>query len=450
MISAAILAGGLGTRLRSLVSDRPKVLAPVGGRLFLAYLLEQLASAGIRRATLCTGYLGEQIETAFGHHYGSLQLLYSRERQPLGTAGALRAALPLLESDPILVLNGDSYCEVDLAAFVAWHRSQRASGSLVVVPLEDVSRFGSVEFDETGRILSFGEKRRGGTGWINAGVYLLNRNVLEVVAPDGPVSLESEVFPVWVGNGLHAYAQGRRFVDIGTPASYAAAASLFASQGMPAREQQPPVLRDHPRVPARRYVLLDRDGTLNVERVYLSDPVDVELLPGVLEGLKQLQDSGFGLVVITNQSAVGRGYFDQDELAAIHRRLCALLKEGGVELDGIYYCPHGPDENCSCRKPEPGLVYKAGANLGFDPRQAFVVGDKICDIDLGRRVGATTILVKTGYGAEAASRSDIRADHIVADLKEAAARIIGCCGPPHRPKGGEPPAASGRRYLRHH
>lgn len=152
----------------------------------------------------------------------------------------------------------------------------------------------------------------------------------------------------------------------------------------------------------RRFVLLDRDGTLNVERHYLSDPDRLVLLPGVVEGLAQLQELGCGLVVVTNQSGVGRGLISARQLRGIHRRLHRLLEVAGVVLDGVFVCPHIPDSQCDCRKPLPGLATRAAREFGFRLDQSFVVGDKACDVELGRRVGATTILVRTGHGAESA------------------------------------------------
>ena len=176
----------------------------------------------------------------------------------------------------------------------------------------------------------------------------------------------------------------------------------------------------------RRYVLLDRDGTLNVERNYLSDPAGLELMPGVGQALVALQKIGLGLVVITNQPGVGRGYLDVAQLDRIHVRLRELLSAEGVVLDGIYYCPHTPQDGCACRKPSTGLIENAAADLGFDPRRSFVVGDKSCDIELGARLGATTILVRTGYGAQ----QEAQADHVVDDLRAAAEVIMRVLGRP--------------------
>lgn len=174
-------------------------------------------------------------------------------------------------------------------------------------------------------------------------------------------------------------------------------------------------------MPCRRFVALDRDGTLITERHYLSDPDQVELLPGAAEGLRQLRTIGLGLVVITNQSAIGRGLFDEARLEQIHQRLRELLAAEGVQLDGIYFCPHRPDEDCACRKPRTGLMELAARELGFDPAAAFVIGDKPCDIELGRNVGATTFLVRTGYGAQHEGATP--ADYVVDGLEEAA-RVI--------------------------
>ena len=174
----------------------------------------------------------------------------------------------------------------------------------------------------------------------------------------------------------------------------------------------------------RRFVVLDRDGTLVEERNYLSDPDELVLLPGAAGALRSLARAGLGLVVVTNQSAVGRGYFDRARLEEIHGRLKEMLAAEGASLDGIYSCPHVPEERCACRKPETALLETAAREHGFEASGSFVVGDQACDVELGKRVGATTILVRTGYGAEVARASAPAPDHVAADLAEAARRIL--------------------------
>lgn len=169
-----------------------------------------------------------------------------------------------------------------------------------------------------------------------------------------------------------------------------------------------------------KFVVLDRDGTLIYERHYLSEVAQVELLPGAIEGLKQFVAMGWRLVVVTNQSGIARGYFDADRLGQIHARLRSLLAAEGIALAGIYHCPHRPDADCGCRKPAPGMLHRAAEDLDFDPSQCIVIGDKPCDIELGQAVGATTVLVRTGYGAEVAAQGTAQPDYVVQDLRDAA------------------------------
>jgi D-glycero-D-manno-heptose 1,7-bisphosphate phosphatase len=180
----------------------------------------------------------------------------------------------------------------------------------------------------------------------------------------------------------------------------------------------------------RPFVLLDRDGTLNEERHYLGDPDQLVLFPGTGAALRLLSEAGFGLVVITNQSGIGRGLFSLADADQVNERLRALLAADGAMLDGIYMCPHSPDQSCDCRKPLPGLVERAAADLGFDPGASTVIGDKQADIALGRRIGARTILVRTGWGEDTLAKGDSRPDHVAADLAAAAAWILRDQGAP--------------------
>lgn len=173
----------------------------------------------------------------------------------------------------------------------------------------------------------------------------------------------------------------------------------------------------------RQFVVVDRDGTIIVERDYLSDPRQIEFLPGAVRGLRLLLRIGLGLVVVTNQSAVGRGFFDEAHLDLIHRQLRELLETEGVQLEGIYFCPHTPEDDCSCRKPKPGLIERAAKELDFDLQASFVIGDKPADIEMGRRVRATTFLVRTGYGAEFVGDSTVNPDYVADDLWVAAQMI---------------------------
>ena len=173
-------------------------------------------------------------------------------------------------------------------------------------------------------------------------------------------------------------------------------------------------------VARRPFVVLDRDGTVITWRNYLSDPDQVELIPGAAAGLHTLSRLGLGLIIASNQSGIGRGYFDQPTLALVHERLCSLLETEGVRLDGIYFCPHRPEEVCHCRKPEVGMLEEASSQVGLDPAASFVVGDDWSDIELGSRVGATTLLVRTGYGRQVETDASVKPDYVVDDISQAA------------------------------
>lgn len=166
----------------------------------------------------------------------------------------------------------------------------------------------------------------------------------------------------------------------------------------------------------RRFIVLDRDGTIIEEREYLSQPDQVKLIPGAGAALRELQQMGFGLVVITNQSGVGRGIFDHYQLDRVQEHLKQLLDREGVRLDGLYVCPHEPDDNCACRKPKLGLIEKAAKDLGFEVHDSIVIGDKAGDVEMGHRVGAVTFLVRTGYGAQVATDAIVAPDYVVDSL----------------------------------
>jgi D-glycero-D-manno-heptose 1,7-bisphosphate phosphatase len=173
----------------------------------------------------------------------------------------------------------------------------------------------------------------------------------------------------------------------------------------------------------RRYVLLDRDGTINEEVGYVLQPDELRLIPGAIDGLRELRDLGLGLVVVTNQSPIGRGLLTEAGLRAIHERLHELLADGGVTLDGVEHCPHRPDQGCACRKPATDMVERAARAHGFDPARSWVVGDHLADVELGRAVGARTILVLSGHGEDEREAAGPLADHVAADLREAAGII---------------------------
>ncbi|TIH19163.1 HAD family hydrolase [Marinifilum sp. JC120] len=172
-----------------------------------------------------------------------------------------------------------------------------------------------------------------------------------------------------------------------------------------------------------KYILLDRDGTIIEDKHYLCDPDGVELCPNAGQGLKAMQDAGYGLIVVTNQSGIGRGYYSEEDMKAVNKRMADLLAEYGIEFKAVYHCPHAPDQECDCRKPTPGMFDQAIAQFGMNPEDCFVIGDKICDVELGMVRKARSILVRTGKGMKEEPKCVDKADYIADDLLDAAKYI---------------------------
>ena len=229
-IDVIILAGGLGTRIRDTLGDTPKLLASVNDRPFLDFLIGRLKGFGARRLVLGLGHLGERVEEHLkSHPPEGLDIVTLIEPEPLGTAGALRFIAPHVESDPVMVMNGDSFIGADLCDFVQAHRRSDAEGSILATEVEDTAEFGRLKVSPEGRVLEFSEKDSGqtGPGLINAGVYLFSDQMMKrIAAMEGP-SLETDVFEALPPGTLHAVTSNGAFIDIGTPEDLARAADVL-------------------------------------------------------------------------------------------------------------------------------------------------------------------------------------------------------------------------------
>jgi len=229
-ITGVILAGGLGTRLRPVVTDYPKVMAPVYGRPFLTFLLDQLRTVGINRIILCTGYKAGIVKDRIGEKYKNVNILYSEESQPLGTGGAIKLAQEKISSEIFVVMNGDSYVNAELSRFFSWYESAGHAAAIYLTKVDNIKRYGHIITSKSGEIQKFIEKgSSSGSGWINAGVYLLNKALFKSVPEAEPFSLESDFFPNLIGKGLHGYQHQVEFIDIGTPESFFQAEKFFSN-----------------------------------------------------------------------------------------------------------------------------------------------------------------------------------------------------------------------------
>lgn len=230
-IEAIILAGGEGTRLKKVIDDRPKPMAIIGGKPFIEWILLMLRRQGIQRVVICTGYLGETVESYFGDGRNiGMEIAFARDPFPLGTGGAVRNALGKTSSN-LLVLNGDSYLRVNISSLLKTHLARNARVSISLVRVEDSSRYGSVKINKDGKVLAFLEKSpRKQSGLISSGIYLFERNVVEEIPEGEMVSLEKKVFPDLIGKGLYGVLCDGPFIDIGTPESFNKAEKMLKDE----------------------------------------------------------------------------------------------------------------------------------------------------------------------------------------------------------------------------
>ncbi len=380
-MECVVLAGGKGTRLRSVVSDLPKCMAPVAGRPFLAWLLDDLREAGFDHIILSLGYKHEAVEAWVATRPDRDSITCVVEEEPLGTGGGVRLALRQAREDAVFILNGDTFFGVDYPAMQAFHRQSGAQATLALKPLRDFDRYGEVTLDGEGRITAFREKRPCAEGLINGGVYLLQRDALAEM-PER-FSLEKDYFePKAESAGLAGFRSEGYFIDIGIPADYARAQRDFADGAY----------RSYP----YDALLLDRDGIINVLRPndYVKSVDEFVFCDGALEALRRLNPCFRRIVIVTNQRGVGRGLMTEADLAEIHDRMLARIREAGGRIDRIYVCT-AVDPADPRRKPNPGMAREVRADFpDIDFARSILVGDSASDLEFARRAGIPAVCLR--------------------------------------------------------
>ena len=231
-IDVLILCGGLGKRLRGVINDIPKPMAEINDRPFLDILIDYVARYGFRRVILCIGYMGDVIKQHYQERERSLNILFSKEREPLGTGGAIKNAEPFIQSNPFLAMNGDSFCPVNLHTFLDFHTSKGALLSIALVRAKETQDYGVIALGESQRIVSFDEKIGVGMetspSFINAGIYLFDRSILSLIPSQKKYSLEYDLFPKVISKEFYGYVTSETLIDIGTPERYEKAKQHFA------------------------------------------------------------------------------------------------------------------------------------------------------------------------------------------------------------------------------
>lgn len=427
-MKAVIMAGGRGTRISSVASDIPKPMIKIEGKPVLEHEIECLRDQGFTDMIITVSHLGSIIMDYFGDggRFG-VQIRYFNEETPLGNAGALFKIRNELDGD-FLLLNADAIFDVDFNRFVDFHRAHGGLVTLFTHPNSHPYDSGVLIADENGAVEQWLTKEDVRPQWyrnrVNAGLHVINPTVLDMTGIDAEavgtevdrktvkVDLDRQILKPLCGTGkMFCYDSPEYVKDMGTPDRYEAVCRDFAAGRVKAKNLKQ----------KQRAIFLDRDGTINKYVGFLRNTDEFELLPGVAEAIKKINESGYLAIVVTNQPVIARGEVTVPELQEIHNKMETLLGTEGAYLDAIYYCPHHPHKgyegeipelkiDCECRKPKPGMLFTAAEDFNIDLSQSWMIGDGENDVKAGKAAGCRTALIGTeNYGQDVTESSLLNA-----------------------------------------
>ena len=429
---AVIMAGGKGSRLLSITNDEiPKPMVPVDGKPLLEYQVEKLKTYGIKKIVMIVGHLGEKIVDHFkdGKDFG-VEIDYIFEKEPLGTAGAFYYLKDKTDAKDFMLVFGDVFFDMDFDRMEDFHFKNSALTTLLAHPNGHPYDSDLIQMDDNGRVIGFDSKHNVRDYWydnmVNAGMYIINRKLLDLVKEPVKTDFEKDILAnqVKLGANIYAYHTPEYVKDVGTVDRINATVEELKSGLIQSKN-----LKNK-----QRAIFLDRDGTMNVSKGFISKADDLELIPGTIDAVKAINKSGALAIVITNQPVIARGECSFEELHNIHNKLKTLLGEKGAFVDDIFYCPHHPDKgfegevselkfDCECRKPKTGMIDEAVKKYNIDLSKSYMVGDSTMDLETARNAGIKSVLVNTGFAGNDGKydRScDIEADN----LFDAAEKII--------------------------
>lgn len=428
-MQVVILAGGRGSRLNEYTKEVPKPLIKVCGKTILEYQIENLKSYGLVDIIISVGYLGHQIKEYFkdGSSFG-VKISYVEETSALGTGGALSLIRNKIKEDFILLF-GDILLNIHWKKFIDFYIDKQGIGACVVHPNSHPYDSDVIQCNEDymiEKILYKNQKREYYKNLVKSGVHIFNKEIFHYIKDDAKQDLEKDIFKKLLENNenIYCYKTTEYVKDMGTldrlnQVSIDIESGLVAQKALSNKQ---------------KCVFLDRDGTVNIYKGLLSKVEQLELEYKVSEAIKQLNDSGYLVIVITNQPVIARNLCTIEELLNINAKMEMLLAEDGAYIDDLYFCPHHPDsgyegENkkykikCNCRKPEIGMLNMANEKYNIDFEKSYFIGDTTVDIQTGKSAGCTTVLLSTGQAGKD-KKIDIVPDYKADNIYDAVNMIL--------------------------
>ena len=432
-MKAVIQAGGKGTRISSITGDTiPKPMLEISGYPILYHQIMNLKKSGINDITIIVGHLGNIIQEYFGD--GSklgvnISYIVEDPNKPLGTAGSLYYLKGKLNDDFIFLL-ADVFIDIDFKKMEDFHYKNNAEVTLLTHPNSHPFDSDLVVVDKNNKVLNFDHKTNDRTKYnyhnlVNAGIMIFSKNTLDLIKDEGKYSYEKDiVVPLIEVGKVFSYKSSEYAKDMGTPERYALVQSDFNNDLPKSRNLSN----------KQKCIFIDRDGTINEYVGFLRNEEQMKLIPGVAKAIKEINNSDYLCIVITNQPVIARGEVTFEGLEEIHKKMEKLLGQEGAFINDLYYCPHHPDKGyegevpelkikCECRKPSIGLIKRAVEDYNIDLEKSYMIGDSTLDIKLAENANIKSILVKTGQAGED-GKYDVSPDYVCDDLEEAVEKVL--------------------------